>query len=283
MQRLYRSEAGHGRVSEWCSSRLRTWSVPHDSLQVETELGRTHVLLSGTGDSAVVYLPGTNFNSATSLTLINHLVDHCRVFVADLPGQPGLSAPRGAESDAAHGEWVSEVLSALPMDGVNRVVLAGHSRGAYVALVSDPETVDGVVLVNPAGIVKVAASPAILRTAVPWVLRPNERRSSALLRLMSGQPHEPNPELVSWLTLVAKETRTSGAPGPAPMTLTDRWKSRNVRVLSGQRDCFFRPERLGPAVRERLAVDLEVLPGIGHLSVEEAPEAVAHFILRTLG
>lgn len=52
-------------------------------------------------------------------------------------------------------------------------------------------------------------------------------------------------------------------------------------VLSGQNDCFFRAEALGPAVRERLAVDLEVLPGVGHLSVEEAPEAVANGILRT--
>lgn len=211
MQSLYRSEAGQRRVREWCANRLRLWPPPHDSLLIETELGHSHVLRCGSGDLAVVYLPGTNFNSATSLTLINHLAEHCRVFVVDLPGQPGLSAPRRPESDEAHRAWVSEVLSALPMDGVRRVVMAGHSRGAYVALVSDPQAVDGLVLVNPAGIIKVAASPAILRTAVPWVVRPNDRRSSALFRLMSGPKHQPNPELVSWLTLVAKETRTSGA------------------------------------------------------------------------
>ncbi len=283
MRDLYRTEAGRERVRGWCSARIDAWPVPHDKALVATRLGSTHALLSGAGSAAVVFLPGTNFNAATSLRLLGHLAAHCRVFAVDLPGQPGLSTPHRPGPDAReHGAWMSEVLTALPMSGVDRVVLVGHSRGAYVGLCTDPQDVDALVLLNPAGFVSVAASMAVLGAAIPWALWPTERRSRALLQLMTAPGRDVDPDQVAWLTLVARDTRTSGAPGPVPQPVTDRWRSGAVRVLSGGADCFFPTGRLAPAVRGRLGVDLEVLPEAGHLSVEDATQVVAHRILGIL-
>jgi pimeloyl-ACP methyl ester carboxylesterase len=100
---------------------------------------------------------------------------------------------------------------------------------------------------------------------------------------MSGPASSPAPQLVEWLTLVAAESRTTGAPGPLPDDLVARWSGRTVRVVVGEHDRFFPPERVGRAARERLGVETEVLPGLGHLAVEEAPEQVAEVVLAKTG
>ncbi len=53
-------------------------------------------------------------------------------------------------------------------------------------------------------------------------------------------------------------------------------------ALAGEHDTFLPPARLGPAVRHRLGVDLTLLPGLGHLSVDEDPLRVAAAIIAVL-
>lgn len=276
MSDLYRSAVGRQRVRSWCTDRLAAWPVPHESELVPTTLGATHVVRAGSGPDTVVYLPGTNFNAATDLDLLSRLAAGGSVLAVDLPGQPGLSAPQRTQDDPRiHRGWLSEVLSALPAPAQGRVTLLGHSRGAYVALCADPARMGGLVLVNPAGFTRVSMSVAVMRTALPWVLRPTEDRSRALLQLMSGSRVHVDPDLVTWLTLVATDCRTGGAPGPVPRWCADRWRSHPVRVVSGRDDCFFPPRRLARSVHDRLGIDVELLESVGHLGVLQAPGTVA--------
>lgn len=245
-----------------------------------TSLGETHLLEAGSGDTVCVYLPGTDFNGATSLGLLGHLAERCLVVCPDLPGQPGLSSStRPRPEVAGYGRWLDEVVESVRTrhpDG--RLVVAGHSRGAAVALSATTE-VDSLALVAPAGLVGVRPGPAILRVAVPWVLRPTAARSRALLELMSGPESIPGADLTDWLTLAATDTRTTGAPGPLPDSVVSRWRHRPVSVLVGEHDCFFPPGRIAPSARRRLGVETEVLKGLGHLAVEEAPGLVAERLL----
>ena len=244
------------------------------------------MLEAGTaGARDVVYLPGTNFNAATSLTLLTLLAQHCRVFAVDLPGQPGLSSPQRPQNETeAYSRWLAEVIGALPISAPGAPVLVGHSRGAAVALSADPAQVAGLLLLSPAGLVKAAVSRPVLATAVPWMARPNERRSAALLSLMTGSRRELHHDHTRWLTMVGQETRTTGAPGPLPPQVTERWRDATVRVVSGADDCFFLPARLAPVVRERLRVETVLLSEVGHLTVEEAPDAVlAHALALAAG
>jgi pimeloyl-ACP methyl ester carboxylesterase len=280
MASLYRTSAGERRVRDWCLERLAAWPVPHRTSTVATSLGETHLVSAGDGETVCVYLPGTNFNAATSLGLLGHLATLCRVVVADLPGQPGLSSStRPRPETEGYATWLGEVLARVRADQAgSRLVVVGHSRGAAVAL-SGPTEVYGLVLLSPAGLVGVRVGVDVLRTALPWMLRPTPARSTALLRLMSGPASTADPELADWLTLVARDSRTTGAPGPLPEELVTRWRGRPVRVLVGEHDCFFPPDRVARAGSERLGVEVEVLPGLGHLAVEEAPERVAQAVV----
>ena len=281
MSGLYRSDAAQERVQGWCRSRLEMWERSHESMFVDTRVGPIHVLHTGTGPLTFVYLPGTNFNAATSLAFIGSLSENGQVFVIDLPGQPGLSTPqRPARHGSAAPSWVSEVLDALPNSDTQPVVLVGHSRGAAEALSAAPSQADAIVLLNPAGLARVTITVGLLRSTLPWMFRPTAARASALLRLMSAPGYEPSPEHVEWLTMVARDTRTTGAPKPVPKAWTDRWRSRPASVLCGEYDVFFPVRKVSPVTRDRLGVEVTEIEGVGHLSVEESPDAVAQDIFQ---
>ena len=275
----YRSRDGERRVRDWCARRLDGWGVPHDRTSIETPLGSTHLVEAGTGDTLCVFLPGTNFNAATSLRLLEGLSPRVRVVAVDLPGQPGLSSSVRPRPEAeGYGAWLGDVLDVVrARHRPERLVVVAHSRGAAVAL-AGPTDVDALGLVSPAGLARVRTSGGVLRTALPWLLRPTAARSASLLRLMSGAPGDPDPALVEWMTLVARDTRSTGAPGPLPDHLLDRWRGTPVSVLAGEHDCFFPPERLRGPAAARLGATVQVLDGVGHLAVEEAPDLVAEHL-----
>jgi pimeloyl-ACP methyl ester carboxylesterase len=286
---LYRSSAAEEAVRQWCEARLAAWGTPHRTSWVETGLGRTHLVRLGEGRETCLFLPGTNFNAATSLSLLSALAQRFTVYAADLPGQPGLSAagrpPLEREGYAA---WVDEVVThvraqprpAGELAGPAPVVLLGHSRGAAVALSARPGTVAGIVLVCPAGLCRVRVTPRVLAATLPWLVRPSSSRSARLVRVMSGpsQALPDAPAHARWLTLVARATRTTGAPGPLPADVLARWRDHATVVLAGAEDVFFPPARLRPRALEYLGVDPVVVAGTGHLLTEQDPTAVVEAV-----
>jgi pimeloyl-ACP methyl ester carboxylesterase len=275
---LYRSVPAEARVRDWCRSRLERWPQPHETTVLDTSLGATHLTTTGSGPATCLYLPGTNFNAATSTAVLSALGLSFRVVCADLPGQPGLSAAaRPRDEVTAFRGWVNEVLDHVRTTGDDAaLVLVGHSRGAAVALHADPGTVDGLLLLSPAGLVKVRLTPSLLGRSLAWLLRPTPRSTRRLVALMAGEPARAAglDDAVEWLTLVARCTRTTGAPGPLPSRIVERWRERPVRVLSGERDVFFSPDRLAGPVRDLLGGEVVTVRGAGHLVVDQCPDVV---------
>jgi pimeloyl-ACP methyl ester carboxylesterase len=282
MRRLYRSPAGQDDVQAWCTSRLEAWAVPHEVVEVPTTLGHTHVVAAGEGDRVCVFVPGTNFCSATSTRLLEALAERTRVYAADLPGQPGLSAAdRPSDEEVGYSQWVTDLLRWVrERHPVGQVVLSGHSRGAAVALSAPPDLVDAVVALSPAGIISVRPSPDMVSASLQWLVRHNEEGSRRLLAYMSGPGHTPSEDLVEWLTLVARSSRTTGAPGPLPDETLAAWQNTEVTVAVGEDDRFIPLGRLAAASRRGLGVLPGVVPGAGHLLVEEEPKLVADVVER---
>jgi pimeloyl-ACP methyl ester carboxylesterase len=284
MPTLYRSAVAEAAVQRWCAERLAAWSTPHGTQWVETVLGRTHLVRLGEGRDSCLVLPGTNFGSATSRPLLDALAQRFTVYAADLPGQPGLSAAdRPRAEREGYAAWVDEVVAHVRAQsriagepgGPGRLVVVGHSRGAAVALTARPETVDGLVLVSPAGLCRVRVTPQVLAATLPWLARPTPSRSTRLVRLMSGrQVAAVDASTAEWLTLVARSTRTTGAPGPLPAGDLARWRDHATPVLVGAEDVFFPPARLRPPAVELLGVRPVVVSGAGHLLADQAPTVV---------
>lgn len=231
----------------------------------------------GEGSPAVVVLAGTNFNAATCLPWATALARRWSVWVLDVPGQPGLSAAErpGRGGLAWYGRWLGEFLDRA---GTGPVVILGHSLGGGIALACDSPWVAGRVLIAPAGVVRLRVTGSVLAATMPWLTRPTGSRSARLLRLMHGPGHQPSPVLTEWMTLVARECRSSLAPSPLPVAALRHAVGVPMVVVTGECDVFLPPSRLQEAVSRSLAVDVEVLPGAGHLAPDEYPEQLVSLV-----
>ena len=212
--------------------------------------------------------------------MLSALAPRCRVYAADLPGQPGLSAAARPDHEVSgYAAWLADLIAwvRLRHEG-ERIVLAGHSRGAAVALSAEPDSVDGLALLAPAGLTEVRPSIEMMRSTLPWLLRRNNAGARRLLEYMSGPAHTPPDDLVQWMTLVARTCRTTGAPGQLPDAILIGWKGRPVRVAVGEHDVFFPDSKLREPCRTKLGLEPSVVAGAGHLLVDEEPVLVSNLI-----
>ncbi|GAB3723079.1 alpha/beta fold hydrolase [Nocardiopsis oceani] len=280
--RVYRSDSAERAVRGWCRDRLDEHADLADVSEITSAIGPTRaVRFPGGSGAPVVFLSGTNFNSALSASSASVMCPDREVVLIDLPGQPGLSCglrPK-AQRAAAYGAWFEEVLPKL----VDRpAIVLGHSLGAAVALASKPSPlVRGMVLVGPAGLTGAAMSSELMRASLPWMIGPRDDKSTRLLNFMSGPSFQyPVHPLAGWMTMVGKYCRTSLAPGPLPVESLLPWQKRNVTVATGSDDVFFSSARLHGPARRFLDTDVHVMEGAGHLAPYEFPDEVAELVRR---
>jgi pimeloyl-ACP methyl ester carboxylesterase len=276
---IYRTPAGEHRIRDWCRHTLAARLPDARSCLLDTPLGPTHITRAGESGPPVVLVPGTNFNAATSIPLVSRLAARHRVTVLDVPGQPGLSTGVRPSDDRvrSYRAWLDHVLATLATEPV---VLVGESLGAAVALCATPgPRVRALVTVAPAGLDAARLSGAVLAVSLLWLLRPTPLRSHRLLTAMSGGASiDDQDHLAEWLTLAARDARTSLAPRPLPGPVFTAWRTTPRYVLVGARDPFFPPRRLGGPVTRLLGTSVTVLPGCGHLVSHQDPDAVTQVV-----
>ena len=274
MASIYRTWSGREAIIEWCVDQLDGWPVAHERKVITAHGARTHIVTAGQGERTVLVVPGTNFGAAAYLPLAAELAARCRVIVADLPGQPGLSSGERVPSAGRldwYGRWLTELIEQTAQDPVT---IMGHSLGAAIALASDSALVDRQVLVSPGGLTRLRITPTVLIASVAWVSRRRPASSARLLRAMHGRGRAPRPELVEWMTLVARHVRSSTDPGGAAIATHDVART----VVVGGADVFLPSRSLAPVVRRTLGVELGVIPCAGHLVVDEYPEKLAELV-----
>ncbi|MEU1798800.1 alpha/beta fold hydrolase [Streptomyces californicus] len=216
-------------------------------------------------------------STAQCLPLVAALARKHRVTVVDLPGQPGLSSdlrPR-ARRLVWYGAWLDEFLERAVL---GPVVVVGHSLGGAIALAGDSPTLVGRVLLSSAGITRLRVPAPLLAATIPWLLRPSVPRAAKLLNQMSAPDQHPPADLCAWMDLVSRSCRSSLAPAPLPSDLLERRRSAPTVVATGRHDPFLPPHALGPAVRDRLGLELKVIEQAGHLVVDEATAEVAALV-----
>lgn len=269
---IYRNDEGRLAIRGWCQERLDRWDRPHRARTVPSTLGPTHVVTTGDGPDLVL-LAGTNFAAATWLPFVAALSSHATVHAVDLPGQPGLSGDERAGA-SAYGPWLRDLLPTL---ATREPTVVGHSLGAAVALRGAVAGMAArrLVLLDPAGLMSLSVTPAVLRPTIPWLRRPDAATSAGLLRMMMAPGAAPEEELVAWMTLVGRHVRTSLAPRPLPARSLQGLAGTSVDVLSGRYDAFLPAGRLARAVARKLpTATFDAVDGAGHLLPHERPDVV---------
>jgi pimeloyl-ACP methyl ester carboxylesterase len=178
---------------------LRHWTLPVDSLTLESEFGTTHVNACGPADAPpLVLLAGHGATSPVWFEQANRLGRNHRIHAIDLIGDAGLSVNSGrklTKPEDLH-EWLTGVLDGLQLPRTN---LCGHSYGAWLAVtyaLHAPDRVDKLALIDPTECFTSLRTTYVLR-ALPSLLKPTRARTKSFLRWETqGVPVDP-----TWLEL----------------------------------------------------------------------------------
>jgi pimeloyl-ACP methyl ester carboxylesterase len=254
------------------------------------------------GQPQMILLHGSNASLHTWEPLVARLRNDWRIVRIDLPGH-GLTGatPTGRYDDAEYIATVDEVATAM---GMRQFILGGNSMGGGVSwryAVAHPERVQALLLLDAGGMPPRAGDPPprsnigfrIMRSPVGrWLgmqITPRSLIEQSLRQSVSNQAVVTDADVDRYWELL----RFPGNRGATMIRFGRGWsaadadQARRIQVpalvLFGAEDRIISPSA-AQSFAERLPNDeVIMLPGIGHLPMEEAPDATAIAIRRFLG
>ena len=228
-----------------------------------------------------------------------------RVLMPDLRGFGWSGAPRGPYGKEQHAHDLVAVLDAL---GIERVTLVGHDWGGWIGFLTAlrwPDRVRsllGVAILPPFPSTAAAtareprrfAYQPLLATPVlsPLVLRHVRQAVPYALAKAAARPGGCEPDAVQSYADVLREPGRARASSRMYRTFlrsevaavrAGRYVGPlevPARLLLGARDPVIRPAMVRGAQEFAPGLEVEVLPGVGHLVPEEAPAEVAAAVVR---
>lgn len=264
--------------------------APSPSQFIEIETLRVHVRDVGPRDDArpLVLLHGTSASLHTWEAWVASLSKTHRVITLDLPGF-GLTGA-SADGDVSIAQTLRVLRALFAKLDVKQPVIAGNSYGGRIAweyAVAYPGEVSGLVLVDSAGYplqsksvpigFRIARTPGIRRLAQKLLPRSVIEDS---VRNVYADPSKVTPEVVDrYFELTLREgNRVALARRFEQVPLfgdTEKLKSLEVPTLIiwGEEDRLIPLENGKKFDADLPKSELVVLPNVGHVPQEEAPEA----------
>jgi 2-hydroxy-6-oxonona-2,4-dienedioate hydrolase len=255
--------------------------------RVATRFGETHLLVAGNEQAPpLVVLHGAMANSALAIREAHALFAEFRVYALDVIGQSVKSAEVRLDlggPDYAH--WLQDVLDAL---GLSRVSVYGASLGAVVArklAELDPDRIDRLVLLVPAGIVSTPLLRAVTQAGVPLILHRTFGSTAALARLLDAMMTAPDAALREYLTQALTHYRLDMAVPPLATPEPLRAFRRPTLVIAASDDITCpvaalvrRVPILLPHARVEVLANTQHIPATDEVSRQRLCAKVASFL-----
>jgi pimeloyl-ACP methyl ester carboxylesterase len=291
---------------------MPTWDLPAvpgvDHELVETARLRMHVARAGTDGPPLVLLHGWPQHWYAWRHVIPRFAERYRVICPDLRGLGWTEAPaRGYEKE----ELARDVLALLDALGLDRVHLVGHDWGAHAGFLlclDAPERVDRFVALNdihpwlrpsPLDALHgwrlwyqvVLATPGL----GAWLVRNRPGFVRRLIRLWSTNDVWSDRDLDAFAEQLREPERARASAQyyrtfllrELLPTFTGRYRDRRLRtptlLLFGAEDGVIRPHQLRGYEPYADDMRVELIPGVGHFTPEEAPDLVVDRAIEHLG
>ncbi|MFZ0995475.1 MAG: alpha/beta fold hydrolase [Candidatus Dormiibacterota bacterium] len=256
---------------------------------VHTPAGRVHLLVGGTGESTLLFVPGLGASAGDFPELLAQLARRHRVVAVDLPGS-GLSDPVAFKGHPGRA-W-NQVISAVTEQlGIGEFDLVGHSLGGLAVggfAISHPERPRRLVLLSPFGLSR--------RIPLHWnlALVPGSMDLLAFSRRLalarsagseSARGDDRYLELVgtrfgsgSDFNLVARMLRLLRLRAESELAPALGLLSGRALVIWGSEDGQLPLPDAARQLSYYPGIQLEILPGAGHLFPATQPESTARLI-----
>jgi pimeloyl-ACP methyl ester carboxylesterase len=196
-------------------------------------------------------------------------------------GVDGLAVDLPAADASADLTTYADVVCAAVADVSGPLVLVGQSMGAFTApMVADRVGASLIVLVNP-------MVPTVGESPGQWWDATGQDEAMAEYFRRIGLPDKEFDPVEDFFHDVPADVREEAFSQPEPRQSDtpfgqtwplDGWPDVPTRVVAGSDDRFFPLEFQRRVVRERLGLDVDVLPG-GHLMALSRPRELADHLL----
>lgn len=274
MGNIYKSQEGKQEVLGQYQKILDNWPVENHQYQVETSLGSTFIIESGSkGNPPLILLHGSVSNSYTWYSDIDSLSKTHNVYAIDIIGEAGLSAPnRPSYKSGSYALWLKETIESL---GLKSCSVAAMSLGGWMALsfaTTYPGKVDSLILLCPGGLANEKAS--FLWKAILFSLLGKWGQLQTLKLVGGGNISSSSSELeedfqFSSLTFKHFKPRTSKMPLFSDKSLCKL--TMPILMLFGDSDQLIPANKSIKRLKQfAQQAKIVLLPDTGHLIVNQA-------------
>lgn len=274
-RQLYRSLEGYEKMMAHYERQLSNDPAPYDTYLVPTRFGTTHILAGGPKDAPPILLfHGWNGNAAGTGSEFSFLFSNYRVYVPDIIGHAGKSAPQRLSTDTPdYAHWACDVLDALDIE---RAYVIGISGGGWMTLkfcAYYSHRIKKAVALSSDGLTSVNL-PGIIFCMLPAVLFPSKftmRRFVSFMTSSKGMKDSDINGFVEFLRLL-KDFKTQNNPGLLSNQELGQI-SAPLLLLMGEDERLFPPKQaISKATRFIPSLIAgEIVPQAGHLMTIDQP------------
>ncbi len=280
---IFAKSDGQAKYMAAYEAMLSLWKVPHDSINVKTSYGPTHINVSGPSDGyPLVLLHAAGLSSTVWFANIAELSENHRVYAVDVIGDAGKSvADQLMTNRTDYAQWLREVFDGL---NIERCYLLGHSYGGWLSLnmaLAYPERLQKIVLLAPAAsfcplgfVTKLILYLAEFKIHLP-------ARSFLQVAAAKGTVLEE-----TFIHLIEMVTRYCSPVTMFPTVYTDEELKKidlPALLLIGAGEKIYNPKKaIERAQRLMPNLTAEILPEVGHILIMDQPEIINSRILNFL-
>ena len=270
---------------------MELWPVPYEEIDLSTQFGTTHVVVSGPEDAPPLVLLHGFMNTLTIwIPNVTDLSKAYRLYAVDTMSQPSKSIPSAPMRSARDFVvWLGETLDGL---GLDQTPIAGISYGAWIAInfaLTNPQRVRKLVLLSPAGSFQPLATQFAMRAVLSGII-PTRGMMNSFFKWMGLEALPDDPFTERLLDLIwLGGTHFQNPPG-SKRVMSDELPDEALRalrlpvlLLMGENEVIYDSEKALDRAR-RLVPDLEgdLVADARHNMSASRPELVDARILAFL-
>ncbi|WP_345975781.1 alpha/beta hydrolase [Sulfurimonas sp. HSL3-7] len=277
---LYKNQAAKEAAYASYDRVMTLWPVPYEEIWVETEYGKTHVVISGAeGKKPLYLLPGLFADATMWYANAGELAKHCRIYCLDHITYGGKSEPSGKKVAQVedYAAWFEQIMRHL---GHRQTAVAGLSYGGWLALAlarEMPKRIAAVIMLDPSESFIKMDGGIVWKGFWNFVFFPNRRKYRRFFDWMGGGFRTPASDI--WLEHMVDviEHGSVGMFDIPQHRIFRRNELETVRmpllIMAGGKPILYKdPSAFAAAAAEALPhAKIEIVPQTGHgLHMEKA-------------
>lgn len=262
---------------------MKLWKVEHQSYEVETSFGTTHINLCGPEDAPpLILLHAASVSSAEWYANVGPWSQQYKILAVDTIGDCGWSrATKIPEKREDYNQWLLEIMDYFDMDKASFI---GHSYGGWLAInmaISNPEKIDKLVLLAPAA--SVQPFKLLIKLGLKMPKLPINVSAKNILKMMSARDFHPKEEYIELMEVVNKNCRPEMI---FPTVYSDDELQSIVNptlLLLGDQESIYSPLKAVKRARKFIPnLKSDIILQAGHILNMEQPEKVNSKVLKFL-